>query len=107
MACVIEDVLTTNVLLNRARPKPAGAITIAGTDHYLNRVESNTSLHALSSDGPERIIAAFLIRGANHSSAIASAKFPTSAILSRGFIIALPAAVATAISVRASSSIAS
>ena len=66
MACVIEDVLTTNVLLNRARPKPAGAITLAGTDHYLSRVESNTSLHALSSDGPERIIAAFLIRGANH-----------------------------------------
>ena len=48
MACTIEDILTTNVLLNRARPKLAGAITIAGTDHYLNRIEANTSLHALS-----------------------------------------------------------
>lgn len=66
MACVIEDVLTTNVLLNRVRPKLAGAITIGGTDHYLNRIEANTSLHALSGNGSDRTIAAFLIRDANH-----------------------------------------
>ncbi len=47
MACTVEDVLTTNVLLDRARPKLAGAITIGGTDHYLNRIEANTSLSAI------------------------------------------------------------
>lgn len=66
MACVIEDVLTTNVLLNRARPKLAGAISVAGTDHYLNRIEANTSLHALSGEPSKRTVAAFLIRDANH-----------------------------------------
>lgn len=66
MACAIEDILTTNVLLNRARPKLAGAISIGGTDHYLNRIEANTSLHALSGAPTQRTIAAFLIRDANH-----------------------------------------
>jgi hypothetical protein len=64
LACTVEDVLTTNVLLNRNRHQVSGAITIQGTDHFLNRIEANTSLHALS--GPNRMIAAFVIRDANH-----------------------------------------
>ncbi len=64
LACTIEDVLTTNVLLNRNRRQVSGAITIQGTDHFLHRIEANTSLHALS--GPNRLIAAFVIRDANH-----------------------------------------
>lgn len=43
---VFEDILTTNVLLNRQRDRVSGCIETFGTDDFLNRIEANPSLIA-------------------------------------------------------------
>jgi hypothetical protein len=64
MACRFEDLLITNVLLQRSRSAVHGAFEIAGTDHYVTRCEFTASLTALSSSS-KRVVAA-AVRGANH-----------------------------------------
>lgn len=43
IACVVEDVLTTNCVLNRTRAAVIGAIDLDGTDHYVHRVQAGIS----------------------------------------------------------------
>jgi hypothetical protein len=43
---VFEDILTTNVLLDRQRNQISGCIETFGTDDFLNRIEANPSLIA-------------------------------------------------------------
>lgn len=44
-ACVFEDILTTNVLLNRVRSARNGCIEVtSGADDFLHRIEANPSL---------------------------------------------------------------
>jgi hypothetical protein len=43
---VFEDILTTNVLLDRQRSRISGCIEAFGTDDFLNRIEANPSLIA-------------------------------------------------------------
>ena len=43
IACVYEDVMLMNCLLNRTRSTFNGAIEIGGSDHYLTRIESTAS----------------------------------------------------------------
>jgi hypothetical protein len=64
IACVFEDLLTTNCLLNRSQPRLTGTLDIDGTDHYLSRCELNASLTALSSSAKR--VAALVLRGSNH-----------------------------------------
>ena len=64
VSCVIEDILTTNVVLNKTRAAYIGGIDINGTDHFLSRIEANTSSIALSS--ASYYICGIKIQGANH-----------------------------------------
>ncbi len=50
-ACVYEDILMTNVLLDRARAAKAGGLHLVfpTTDSYINRVECNCGLSAVTS----------------------------------------------------------
>jgi hypothetical protein len=43
MACVFEDILAINSVLNRTRAAIIGAVDIHGTDHFLNRIEASVS----------------------------------------------------------------
>jgi hypothetical protein len=43
LACVFEDILAINCVLDRARADFIGAVDIHGTDHFLNRIESSIS----------------------------------------------------------------
>lgn len=43
-ASTFTDILTTNCLLNRTRLLATGTLDIAGTDHYLHRIEANASM---------------------------------------------------------------
>jgi hypothetical protein len=63
MACVFEDLLITNCVLQRTRSAVVGAFDLAGTDHYVSRCEFTASLTAGTSSG--KVVAAAL-RGANH-----------------------------------------
>jgi hypothetical protein len=64
-ACAFEDILTTNVLLNRTRSTQNGCIELAGgADDILSRVEANPSLGSSVSDANLRVCA-FVIRAAN------------------------------------------
>lgn len=63
MACVFEDLLITNCVLDRGVGAVVGAFDLAGTDHYVNRCEFTASLTAATS--ARRVVAAAL-RGANH-----------------------------------------
>lgn len=47
-ACVVEDVLCFNTLLNRTRSSREGCIEISGVDCFLSRVEANPSLTAVT-----------------------------------------------------------
>lgn len=49
IACVLEDIMITNAVLNRARAAVIGACDIGGTDHHVNRVEATASVTSLSS----------------------------------------------------------
>lgn len=64
LGVVFEDLLTTNVLLNRVRTAPAGAIQTLGTDDFINRVEANPSLTAVSD--ANMYICGLYIGGANN-----------------------------------------
>jgi hypothetical protein len=64
IAHVIEDILTTNVVLNKSRSASIGAITLNGTDSFLSRIEANTSSSSLSS--ANYYVSAILVEGANH-----------------------------------------
>lgn len=64
IACVFEDLLTTNCLLNRSQSSITGTLDIDGTDHYVSRCELNASLTALSSEAKR--VAAIMVRGSNH-----------------------------------------
>jgi hypothetical protein len=44
---VFEDILTTNVLMNRTRTQLSGCLESFGTDNFLNRCELNPSLTSL------------------------------------------------------------
>ncbi|MGX7006215.1 glycosyl hydrolase family 28-related protein [Caballeronia sp. KNU42] len=59
-----EDLLTTNVLLNRARKQADGAVEMLGTDDTMCRVEANPSLTGIVSD--DLFICAIVIGGANN-----------------------------------------
>lgn len=48
-ACVIEDIIATNCLMNRTRSQRVGVIQISGADHFLSRIEATSSLSALQS----------------------------------------------------------
>lgn len=76
-ACGFEDVLTTLVVLDRARTTPIGGIDINGTDHYFTRVEGSTggarSAPGLSS--PAFYIPAFMVRGYTHRFTDTTAEF--------------------------------
>ncbi len=64
---VFEDILTTNVLLNRHRTQVSGCIETFGTDDFLNRIEANPSL--IASDGVvsnDLYICGILVGGANN-----------------------------------------
>lgn len=43
IACVFEDILVFNAVLNRTRVVKIGAVDIDGTDHFLNRIEGGIS----------------------------------------------------------------
>lgn len=45
-ACTLEDILTTNCVKNRARAATIGAVDVAGTDHFLSRIEAGISGNA-------------------------------------------------------------
>ena len=64
IACVIEDVLALNCLMNRQRQHRTGVIKMLGTDSFMNRVEANCSIKELTSE--ELLLAAIYIGGANH-----------------------------------------
>lgn len=64
---VFEDILTTNVLLNRNRKQISGCVEALGTDDFLNRIEANPSLiagHGLST--PDLLICGIVVGGANN-----------------------------------------
>ncbi len=61
---VVEDILAFNCLLNRTRSAPTGVVDIGGTDHFLNRVEANASLSALTT--ADLRVNAIAMRGSNH-----------------------------------------
>lgn len=64
-ACVFEDILTTNVLLNRTRAVVNGCVEMAGgADDFLSRVEANPSLTTGVSDANLRVCA-IVIKAAN------------------------------------------
>jgi hypothetical protein len=64
-ACTFEDILTTNVLLNRTRSVVNGAVEMAGgADDFLTRIEANPSLTSGVSDANLRVCA-LVIKGAN------------------------------------------
>jgi hypothetical protein len=56
---VFEDILTTNVLLDRQREGVSGCIEAFGTDDFLNRIEANPSLIA----GRGRVTSELLLCG--------------------------------------------
>lgn len=62
-ACVFEDILTTNVLLNRTRAAQTGCIYSAGNDSFFTRIEANPSLNGISD--ANLYIAGICITGAN------------------------------------------
>jgi hypothetical protein len=64
VACVFEDLLTTNCLLTRTRAAVAGALDLDGTDHYVSRGEFSTSLTGVT-DANLRVAAA-VVRGTNN-----------------------------------------
>lgn len=64
---VFEDILTTNVLLNRQRERVSGCIETFGTDDFLNRIEANPSL--IAGRGvvtPDLFLCAIVVGGANN-----------------------------------------
>lgn len=61
ISCIFEDILLNNCVLNRTRVAKIGAIDVAGTDHFLNRIESTVSLSAVSS--ASLYCVAIMIRG--------------------------------------------
>lgn len=64
-ANTFEDILTTNVLLNRTRAAVNGAIELAGgADDFLSRIEANPSLTSGVSDANLRVCA-LVIKAAN------------------------------------------
>lgn len=64
-ANTFEDILTTNVLLNRTRSTQNGCIELAGgADDFLSRIEANPSLTTGVSDANLRVCA-IVIRSAN------------------------------------------
>jgi hypothetical protein len=64
-ANVFEDILTTNVLLNRTRAAVNGAVEMAGgADDFLTRIEANPSLTSGVSDANLRVCA-LVIKAAN------------------------------------------
>lgn len=48
IACVFEDILAQNCLLDRSQAAKIGAVDFDGTDHHISRVEATTSQSALS-----------------------------------------------------------
>lgn len=66
IACVYEDILITNCVLNRARAAKIGAFDINGTDHHFERIESTTS-HSLTGavTSASLFCCAFVVRNAN------------------------------------------
>lgn len=64
-ANTIEDVLAQGALLNRTRVAKIGVVDIAGTDHFLSRIEATASLTALSS--VDAYLCAFVIRDVANS----------------------------------------
>jgi hypothetical protein len=63
-ANVIEDILTTQALMNRTRSASAGAVEVHGNDNFLHRVEASTSASALSAS--TQYVNAFLIAGTSN-----------------------------------------
>lgn len=61
IACVFEDILTTQCLMDRSRAAKAGAMDIHGTDHQFLRVEAGCSSSSLSDSNA--YICAWVIRG--------------------------------------------
>jgi hypothetical protein len=43
-SCMVEDIMVTSCLRNRARASVAGAFQIGGTDHFVNNIEAGASL---------------------------------------------------------------
>lgn len=64
VGCVVEDVLTTAVVLNRTRAAVIGCLDVGGSDHLISRVEANPSLTGISGGG--LYICGILVRGANN-----------------------------------------
>jgi hypothetical protein len=62
IACVFEDILITQCLLNRTRSAKAGAFDIAGTDHQCTRIEAGTSQSVLTD--ANLYCCAIVVRGA-------------------------------------------
>ena len=63
VACVIEDVLAINCLLNRTRAAKTGVLDIAGNDHMISRAEATASLSARHS--VDLYLCAVVVRGSN------------------------------------------
>lgn len=64
---VIQDVLTTNTLLNRTRTQVSGCIEIYGTDDFLDRVEANPSLTIAGGVSSSNLyVCAIVVAGANN-----------------------------------------
>jgi len=64
---VFEDILTTNVLLDRQRGRISGCIETFGTDDFLNRIEANPSL--IAGQGlvtPDLSLCGIVVGGANN-----------------------------------------
>ncbi|CAG9256017.1 glycosyl hydrolase family 28-related protein [Paraburkholderia caribensis] len=61
---IFEDLLTTNVLLNRGRTGVSGCIEMLGTDDFMNRIEANPSLGGIVS--ANLFVAGIVIGGANN-----------------------------------------
>jgi hypothetical protein len=67
VACVLEDLLAQNCVLNRTRGAVIGAIDVAGTDHWVRRMEGTISG---SNEGTIQSVNLYCvgvaIRGSNH-----------------------------------------
>lgn len=63
IACVVQDILIVDSVLNRTRAGIIGAIDIDGADHMLDRIEATPSLLALT--GATQYICGVVVRGTN------------------------------------------
>lgn len=74
VACTFEWLRTTNVLLTRPPATRTGAIDIAGTDHYLYKIQANPGVSGAVTDANLNCCS-LVVRGAEHFISDCSGEF--------------------------------